>query len=148
MRFLFGIPIAGSSLVELYLVGCIFIAAVLGLGMLISTVAKTQMQAMQMSTFVLLPFVFLSGLRLPDRRHAAGSSRLTLACDPGQLLHRSRARIVLRGAAIGELWQPIAWLSLLHVPHHRPRGDALQEDRGVSVAARTADPAAVRIGPR
>jgi ABC-2 type transport system permease protein len=40
-------------------------AAVLGLGMLISTVAKTQMQAMQLSILFLLPFVFLSGYVFP-----------------------------------------------------------------------------------
>ena len=59
MRFVFQIPIAGS-LLGLYAAGLVFIAAVLGLGMLVSTVAKTQMQAMQMSFFFMLPFVFLS----------------------------------------------------------------------------------------
>ena len=46
MRFLFRIPIAGS-VAALYAVGLIFIAAVLGLGALLSTLAKTQLQAMQ-----------------------------------------------------------------------------------------------------
>ena len=64
MRYLFDIEIQGS-VAELYAVGLIFIAAVLGLGMLISTLAATQMQAMQMSTFFLLPFVFLSGYVFP-----------------------------------------------------------------------------------
>ena len=69
MRFLFQIPIMGSVL-ELYLVGFLFMAAVLGLGMLISTIAQTQMQASQMSMFFLLP------VRVPV---AATSSRST-AC--------------------------------------------------------------------
>jgi len=64
MRFLFHIPIVGS-LVALYLLSGIFIAAILGLGIFISTIAKTQMQATQMSMFVLLPFVFLSGYVFP-----------------------------------------------------------------------------------
>ena len=64
MRYLFQIRIMGSVL-ELYVVGFLFMAAVLGLGMLISTIAQTQMQASQMSMFFLLPFVFLSGYVFP-----------------------------------------------------------------------------------
>ena len=90
MRFLFQVPIAGS-VVELYLVGLMFIAAVLGLGMLLSTLAKTQMQAMQMSFFFLLPFVFLSGYVFPidgmpkffQYHHVR---------DPGEVLHPGRPR--------------------------------------------------------
>ena len=114
MRFLFGIVIQGS-VVELYLVGLLFIAAVLGLGMLISTVAKTQMQAMQMSTFVPAAVRLPLGLRLPDRRHAGD---LPVRC-PGSSRRATSSRccagIILRGAGLGELWQPVAWLTLYTV---------------------------------
>ena len=54
-----------GSVIELYLVGLLFMAAVLGLGMLISTIAQTQMQAMQMTFFYFLPNILLSGFMFP-----------------------------------------------------------------------------------
>jgi len=113
MRFLFGIVIQGS-VIELYLVGLIFIAAVLGLGMLISTVAKTQMQAMQMSTFVLLPFVFLSGYVFPIDGMPAIFQALSRVIPARYFIEVLRG-IILRGAGLGELWAPVAWLTLYTV---------------------------------
>ncbi|MGE5418035.1 MAG: ABC transporter permease [Acidobacteriota bacterium] len=60
----FGLPIKGS-LVELYILSLFFIVASLGLGIMISTVAKNQMQAFQMSFFVILPSILLSGFMFP-----------------------------------------------------------------------------------
>lgn len=60
----FHVPIRGS-LWELYLLTLFFITASLGLGILISNIAKTQMQAMQMSFFVFLPSIMLSGFLFP-----------------------------------------------------------------------------------
>ncbi len=60
----FQVPIRGS-LLELYVLTLFFITASLGLGILISNVAKTQMQAFQMSFFVLLPSILLSGFLFP-----------------------------------------------------------------------------------
>lgn len=110
MRFLFGIPIRGS-IAELYLVGLLFIASVLGLGMLISTVAKTQMQAMQMSTFILLPFVFLSGYVFPIDGMPQIFQWLSRIIPARYFIEVLRG-IILRGADIVELWEPVALLSL------------------------------------
>jgi ABC-2 type transport system permease protein len=60
----FDLPVRGS-LGLLFLLTTPFIVASLALGILISTVAKTQMQAMQMSFFVLLPSILLSGFMFP-----------------------------------------------------------------------------------
>ncbi len=60
----FKVPIRGS-LLELYLLTLFFITASLGLGILISNVAKSQMQAMQMSFFIMLPSILLSGFLFP-----------------------------------------------------------------------------------
>ena len=113
MRFLFDIPIQGSVF-ELYLIGLIFIAAVLGLGMLISTLAATQMQAMQMSTFFLLPFVFLSGYVFP----IDGMPRVFQAISriiPARYFIEVLRGIILRGAPLSALWEPIAWLTFYTV---------------------------------
>lgn len=60
----FGVPIRGS-LLELYLLTLFFITASLGLGIMISNLAKNQMQAFQMSFFIMLPSILLSGFLFP-----------------------------------------------------------------------------------
>ncbi len=60
----FQVPIRGS-LFELYVLTLFFITASLGLGLMISNIAKTQMQAFQMSFFVMLPSILLSGFMFP-----------------------------------------------------------------------------------
>ncbi|MCL2337881.1 MAG: ABC transporter permease [Firmicutes bacterium] len=60
----FAVPVRGS-LLELYLLTLFFITASLGLGILISNIAKTQMQAFQMSFFIMLPSIILSGFMYP-----------------------------------------------------------------------------------
>lgn len=60
----FKVPIRGS-LAEVYWIALIFIITNLSLGLLISTLANTQFQAMQMSFFLLLPSILLSGFMFP-----------------------------------------------------------------------------------
>lgn len=60
----FDMPMRGSYLL-LYALTFIFIVASLSLGVLISNLAKTQMQAMQMSFFIFLPSILLSGFMFP-----------------------------------------------------------------------------------
>jgi ABC-2 type transport system permease protein len=64
--FLFGVPMVGS-LVLLLVVALVFIAANLAMGITFSTVAKNQLQAMQMSFFFFLPSLLLSGFMFPFR---------------------------------------------------------------------------------
>jgi ABC-2 type transport system permease protein len=61
---LFQVPIRGS-LLQLYLLTLFFITASLGMGIYISNIAKTQMQATQMSFMVFLPSIMLSGFMFP-----------------------------------------------------------------------------------
>ncbi|OPY57959.1 MAG: Inner membrane transport permease YbhR [Pelotomaculum sp. PtaU1.Bin035] len=60
----FGVPIRGS-LLELYVLTLFFITASLGIGIFISNIARNQMQAFQMSFFILLPSILLSGFMFP-----------------------------------------------------------------------------------
>ena len=62
--WLFHVPMRGE-LVELYFAALLFIAACLGLGLLISTFAQTQFQAMQLTVFTFLPSILLSGFMFP-----------------------------------------------------------------------------------
>jgi len=60
----FHVPIRGN-LLELYILTLFFITASLGLGLMISNLAQNQMQAFQMSFFVMLPSILLSGFMFP-----------------------------------------------------------------------------------
>lgn len=64
--FLFHVPMHGSILL-LLVVALIFIAANLAMGITFSTIAKNQLQAMQMTFFVFLPSILLSGFMFPFR---------------------------------------------------------------------------------
>jgi ABC-2 type transport system permease protein len=61
---LFDVPINGS-LVQFYMAAALFIASTLTLGLVISTLAQTQLQAFQMAFFTLLPSILLSGFMFP-----------------------------------------------------------------------------------
>jgi len=63
-KLVFDVPMRGG-LSDLYLVSLTFIAANLALGLFISTAVKTQFQAMQLSIFVMLPSILLSGFMFP-----------------------------------------------------------------------------------
>jgi ABC-2 type transport system permease protein len=65
-RLLFGVPMAGGW-GGLTLGVFLFIIGSLGLGFLISTLTRTQLQAMQLSVFYLLPSILLSGFMFPFR---------------------------------------------------------------------------------
>lgn len=65
-RLIFNVPMLGS-LFLLYGVVLIFIAANLSVGVTFSTIAKNQMQAMQMTFFFFLPSLLLSGFMFPFR---------------------------------------------------------------------------------
>ena len=62
--YVFAVPFQGS-LTLLYLVSLVFIAANLSLGMTLSTLARNQLQAMQMTFFFFLPSILLSGFMFP-----------------------------------------------------------------------------------
>lgn len=98
---LFRVPIRGS-LVDLYLAAMVFIAATLGFGLLVSTAATSQFQAIQMSIFFFLPSLLLSGFMFPF----AGMPKLArMLAELLPLTHFVRIvrGIILRGATLGEV---------------------------------------------
>ena len=112
-RLLFDVPVRGS-IVELYIAALLFITANLGLGLLISTVAQTQFQAMQMTVFLLLPSILLSGFMFPF----AGMP--TFARFLGELLPnthfiRLTRGIMLRDATLLELRNELLTLAAFTV---------------------------------
>lgn len=109
MEFLFDVHTQGS-MVALYVLSGLYIAAVLGLGILISTVADTQMQATNLSMMLVMPFVFLSGYVFPIGGMPTIFQWLT-ALVPANYAIQILRGIVLRGATVADLAEPIFWLS-------------------------------------
>lgn len=62
--FWFRVPVAGS-IALLLMFSIIFLFSALGMGLLISTISKSQLQAMQLSMFMIMPNILLSGYMFP-----------------------------------------------------------------------------------
>jgi ABC-2 type transport system permease protein len=106
--WLFKVPILGS-LFDVYLAAGMLILANLSLGLLISTRAQSQFQAMQMSFFVFLPSILLSGFMFPF----AGMPKIVqYIAEVLPLTHFLRLirGVMLRGGALWELWPDVAAL--------------------------------------
>lgn len=100
-NLVFDVPVNGSVL-DVYLASLLFIAANLSLGLVISTAAQNQFQAMQMTFFFFLPSILLSGFMFPF----AGMPRpAQLFAELLPLTHFVRLirGIMLRGAGLSEL---------------------------------------------
>jgi ABC-2 type transport system permease protein len=98
---LFHVPVNGL-VIDVYLAALVFIAANLTLGLLISTLAKTQFQAMQMTFFFFLPSILLSGFMFPfDGMPRA--ARYIAELLPLTHFVRLIRGIMLRGAELGML---------------------------------------------
>jgi len=109
-RFLFGVPIMGS-LALLALGITLFIAAMLAVGYTFSTIAKSQLQAMQMSFFFFLPSIFLSGFAFPFAGMPLWARWLGEIIPLTHMLRILRG-IILKGSGLSDLWFDFAALSV------------------------------------
>ena len=105
---LFDVPVNGS-LLDLYLAALLFIAATLTLGLVISTLARTQFQAFQLAFFTVLPSILLSGFMFPFDGMPKVAQWLAQLLPLTHFTDMVRA-IVLRGAPITDLVRPAAKL--------------------------------------
>ncbi len=101
-RLLFGIPLRGS-LVLLYALSVTYIVANLALGLFVSTVAKTQAQAMQLSFFFIMPNILLSGFMFPREAMPAPAQWLGFALPLTYFLRVLRG-ILLKGVGLTQVW--------------------------------------------
>jgi ABC-2 type transport system permease protein len=109
-RYVFAVPFAGSAL--LLMLGVLaFIAASLTVGITISSVARSQMQAMQMTFFFFLPSILLSGFMFPFRGMPGWAQWIGQALPLTHFLRFIRG-LMLKGSALPELW-PHLWPLLL-----------------------------------
>jgi ABC-2 type transport system permease protein len=103
---LFDVPLAGS-VAMLYLAVLIFIAANLALGITFSSMARNQLQAMQMTFFFFLPSILLSGFMFPFRGMPVWAQWIGNVLPLTHFLRLVRG-IMLKGSGLAELW-PEVW---------------------------------------
>jgi ABC-2 type transport system permease protein len=116
-KFLFDVPMRGS-LVLLYTVSLLFIAANLMVGVTFSTLARTQLQAVQMAFFFFLPSILLSGFMFPFRGMPVWAQWIGEALPLTHFLRNIRG-VLLKGNGWGEslphLWPVALFLTVMLV---------------------------------
>jgi ABC-2 type transport system permease protein len=111
-RYWFDVPMRGSVLL---LLGVAFpwVLCTLGLGLLVSTISRTQQQAMMTALFlVMLPLIYFSGFVFPIESMPRLVQPITEA-DPLKHLMLVLRGVMLRGAGLAELWPPILKLTAI-----------------------------------
>ena len=111
MRFLFSVPIHGSVPLLMGLAP-IYLLALLSVGLIASSRAKSQMEAMQRAMAVMLPSVLLSGYVFPLSSLPAPLKVISHVLPATYFIKISRA-IVIRGAGFWDIWQPVAALVVI-----------------------------------
>ncbi|OQW94914.1 MAG: mannose-1-phosphate guanyltransferase [Beggiatoa sp. IS2] len=107
-HFIFGVPILGS-IPLLFAMTLVFIGANLSIGITFSTIAKNQLQAMQMSFFFFLPSILLSGFMFPFRGMPTWAQYL------GEILPLTHFLRIVRGVLLkGNGWEA-SWQQLVPI---------------------------------
>jgi ABC-2 type transport system permease protein len=109
-RFFFDVPTRGS-LFDLYAGTGVYVAAMLSLGLLFSTLAQTQFQSFQMAFVSFVPQVLISGFMFPFDGMPRPFQLLSEVLPLTHFLRIARG-VLLRGATLGDLW-PELWPLLL-----------------------------------
>ena len=107
-RFVFDVPLTGNVLL-LYGIALVFVVASLALGLFVSTLVRTQQQAMQASFFFVLPNILLSGFMFPRQAMPALFQWIGALLPLTHFLKVLRG-ILLKGVGVPELWNEMAIL--------------------------------------
>ena len=110
-RFWFGIPIRGS-LPLLYAMCLIFMLNTLAMGLFISTISRSQQQAMFTTIFFVMPMILLGGFVFPVE-NMPPLFQLVSRAIPTRYFFISVRGIMLRGAGFSELWPQAAALLII-----------------------------------
>jgi len=114
MRFWFGIQIKGS-ITFLFFCTFIFMLSTLGLGLFVSTISKTQQQAMTTAAFlVIMPMIFLSGFSFPIENMPKLIQYITYIIPLRYFITIIRG-IVIKGLGFMELWRELTALFVMGV---------------------------------
>ena len=108
-RYVFDVPLTGNVLL-LYAIALIFVVASLALGLFISTLVRTQQQAIQVSFFFVLPNILLSGFMFPRQAMPVIFQWVGALLPLTHFLKVLRG-ILLKGVGFDELWREVAVLT-------------------------------------
>ena len=108
MVYVFGVPIHGSLALLLSL-SVLFLVCGLGLGLFVSTISRTQLQAIQFAFLIMLPSVLLSGFMFPRSQMPTPIYLVTFAIPVTYFIEILRG-VVLRGADFVDLLPHVAGL--------------------------------------
>lgn len=104
-KLLFNIPIVGSIFLIFLSVG-IYLIVALGFGLLISTVANTQQQAMFVSFFFMIVFILMSGLFTPLESMPEWAQKLDLI-NPLMYFIKVMRMLFLKGSSLADIHRPL-----------------------------------------
>jgi ABC-2 type transport system permease protein len=107
-KLLFHVPMVGGW-VGLFVGVTLFIIGSLALGFLISTLARSQLQAMQMSFFYMLPSILLSGFMFPFRGMPLWAQAIGQVLPVTHFLRVVRGAL-LKGQGLSDMWRELAAL--------------------------------------
>ena len=111
LRWVFFVPIHGS-LIMLCIAAFLYVFALVSLGLLVSTRAESQNEAMQMSMTVLLPSIFFSGFIFPRETMPWIFYAFSTMLPATYFIELMRA-IILRGAGFLEFWRHLLILAVM-----------------------------------
>ncbi|SFM69779.1 ABC transporter permease [Marinobacter zhejiangensis] len=106
--WVFQVPVVGG-LGHLAAITGLFIAASLSLGLVISTLASNQLQAMQMTVFVLMPSILLSGFMFPYEGMPELAQHIAEVLPATHFMRAVRG-VVLRDASLADMSDDAFWL--------------------------------------
>jgi len=109
MHWLFDVPIVGS-MTALFAAIITYIFCLLSLGLLVSTRAQNQIQALQMSMVFIMPSVFFSGFIFPRETMPWFFYALGALLPTTYFIELARA-VILRGASLADFWQHLVILT-------------------------------------
>ena len=110
---IFRVPLRGS-IPLLFFCTVLFLLSSLGVGLFISTISRTQQQAMMMSFVFFLPAMLLSGFAFPIRNMPEAVQYLTYL-NPLRYFMRIVRDLFLKGVGVESLWQSMAALALFGI---------------------------------
>jgi len=114
---LFQVPMEGSFVLLMAMIG-VFIVANLAVGFTFSTIARNQLQAMQMTFFFFLPSMLLSGFMFPFKAMPQWAQTVGEVLPLTHFLRIVRG-ILLKGNSapqlLGELWPMLAFMTLVSI---------------------------------
>ncbi|MEP3046517.1 MAG: ABC transporter permease [Roseibium sp.] len=107
-HLLFNVPF-GQHLFDLFIGTLLFIGASLSLGLVMSTIAQSQLQATQMTVFVLLPSILLSGFMFPYEGMPVIAQYIAEVFPATHFMRMIRG-LVLRDASLIDLQKDVLWM--------------------------------------